>query len=310
MQPMFDFLPADVMPRPPKTDSRIPPLQQSAEFAAALRLAGQTPLVLDRLKNTLVLHRRLRGIPVAMVNRAHIAKPLRLLEMLQEEGLHRTPVILSPDNQVPDLARHGAVPLMSPARTAQWDLNIDQDARRAGLHQKWRNRLNHAERQGLRVTRQNMPGDANHWLLTADVLQQQAKGYKSWPAALTLAYAQANTGQAKLFQAFDGNEPVAAMLILRHGRGATYHISHATVRGKQLSAHNLLLWEAASWLSAKGCEQLELGVINTEDAPGLARFKLGTGARLHSLGGTWGYWPPARRLLRPLAALDRRMMAA
>ena len=266
--------------------------------------------MLDRLKNTLVLQRKFRGIPVAMVNRAHIAKPLRLLEMLQEEGLRRTPVILSPDNQVPELAGLGAVPLISPARVALWDLNIDQDARRAGLHQKWRNRLNHAERQGLRVTRQNMPEDVNHWLLTADALQQQANRYKSWPAALTLAYAQANPGDAKLFQAFDGKDPVAAMLILRHGRGATYHISHATPRGKQLSAHNLLLWEAASWLSAKGCAQLDLGIINTEDGAGLARFKLGTGARLHRLGGPWAYWPPVRRLLRPIAALDRRMMAA
>lgn len=298
------------MPRPPKTDSRIAPLQQSPEFAAALRLTGQNPLVLDRLKNTLVLQRDLHGVRTAMVNRAHIAKPLRLLEMLQEEGLHRTPVILSPDNPVPELARLGAVPLMSPAKVALWDLNIDQDARRAALHQKWRNRLNHAERQGLRITRQNMPGDAQHWLLTADALQQQANRYKSWPAALTLAYAQANPGDAKLFQAFNGKDPVAAMLILRHGRGATYHISHATARGKELSAHNLLLWEAASWLSAKGCSQLDLGVINTEDAAGLARFKLGTGARLQTLGGTWAYWHPARRLLRPLAALDRRMMAA
>lgn len=307
---MFDFLPADVMPRPPVTDSRIAPLQQSPEFAAALRLAGQSPLVLDRLKDTLVLRRKIRGLQVAMVNRAHVTKPLRLLEMLQEEGLNRTPVILSPDNTVPELAKLGAVPLMSPARVALWDLNIDQDARRAALHQKWRNRLNRAERQGLRVTRQNMPCDANHWLLTADALQQQANGYKSWPAALTLAYAQANPGDAKLFQAFEGRDPVAAMLILRHGAGATYHVSHATARGKQLSAHNLLLWEAASWLSAKGCTQLDLGVINTEDAAGLARFKLGTGARLQTLGGTWAYWHPARRLLRPLAALDRRKMAA
>lgn len=307
---MFDFLPADVMPRPPKTDSRIAPLQQSPEFAAALRLVGQQPLVLNRLKDTLVLRRTFRGIPAAMVNRAHIAKPLRLLEMLQEEGLRRTPVILSPDNQVPELASLGAVPLMSPAKVALWDLNIDQETRRAALHQKWRNRLNHAEGQGLRITRQTMPTDPNHWLFTADALQQQANGYKSWPAALTLAYAKANPGKAKLFQAFEGKDPIAAVLILRHGAGATYHLSHATPLGKQLSAHNLLLWEAASWLSAKGCRQLDFGVINTEDAAGLARFKLGTGARLQALGGTWAYWPPARRLFRPLAALDRRMMAA
>ena len=85
---------------------------------------------------------------------------------------------------------------------------------------------------------------------------------------------------------------------------------HTTAAGRAVSAHTLLLWQAADWLASKGHDRLDLGLINTEDAPGLARFKLGAGACARPLGGTWIWWPPLGRTLRPLAALDRRLMRA
>lgn len=310
MRGMYDAAPDLSVPQARSALNRNCALQQSPEFARALRACAQTLVTIPQLQDTLVLRRRLPGgLQLAMVNRAVIAEPASLREALQAHGLGRTPLILSPETPAPELARIGAVPLMSPAHAALLDLSAPPDQRRAALHQKWRNRLKHGESQDLRLTRQNLPHDPGHWLFAADAKQQGSRGYRSWPIGLTLAYAQQNKGQAKLFQAFEGKEPVAAILILLHGSTATYHIAHTTARGKQLSAHNRLLWEAASWLSAKGIRQLDLGLINTEDTPGLARFKLGTGARLHRLGGTWGWWPPLGRLLRPLAALDRRLMA-
>ncbi|MFW8592770.1 GNAT family N-acetyltransferase [Cribrihabitans neustonicus] len=306
---MLDFQNAGAMSRQTPPDSAPRALQQTPEFIRALRACGQQPLVLGQLDGTVVLRRRLSGgIGAAMVARARIERPAHLLDMLQEEGLRRTPVILSPEAPAPELARLGAVPLMSPAHAAVLALDPDPERRRAALHQKWRNRLKRGESQGLRLTRQNLPLDPRHWLFAADSARQAARGYRSWPIALTLAYARENKGQAKLFQAHDGGKAVAAVLILTHGSGATYHLAQATGQGKALCAPNLLLWEAMSWLAARGCRQLDLGVINTEDAPGLARFKLGTGARAQRLGGTWAYWPPLRRLLRPLAWLDRGLM--
>lgn len=309
----------DQPPEPAATTTARPAaLQQSSEFARALGACGQTPLWLagsPQSPDVLVLRRRFAGgLHAAMINRAPVDDLPGLIARLRATGLGRTPLILTPETAPPDLVRHGAVPLMSPAHVALLDLAPNPQQRRAALHQKWRNRLNHAAAQGLRLTRQNMPDDPDHWLLAADSAQQAARGYRSWPVPLTLAYARQNKGRAKLFQAFEGREPVAAMLILTHGSGAnsaaTYHIAHSTARGRHLSAHNLLMWEAMSWLAAKGVRQLDLGLINTEDAAGLARFKLGTGARLHRLGGTWALWPPLGRLLRPLAALDRRLMQA
>jgi lipid II:glycine glycyltransferase (peptidoglycan interpeptide bridge formation enzyme) len=77
------------------------------------------------------------------------------------------------------------------------------------------------------------------------------------------------------------------MLFLRHGTTATYHIGWTSRDGRAASAHNLILWDACARLAARGVRQLDLGIIDTETAPGLARFKLGTGAQPVRTGGTW-----------------------
>lgn len=278
------------------------PLQQSREFAAALRHYGADV----RLQNGLViLRRRLAGCPVSMVPRFPLRDPGTLRARLPPG-----PVILSPDAPCPDLAGLGALPVMTPAHVALLDLTGGRDALHRDLHQKWRNRLRHGDRQGLRVTRTTLPDNPDHWLLQAEARQARTRGYRGWPVTLTLAYARANPGRAVLFTALEGGTPVAAMLFLLHGSGATYHIGHSTPRGRATSAHNLLLWRAISWLTGRGMTQLDLGLIDThtETSAGLARFKLGTGARMHQLGGTWLWWPPARGVFRWLSRLDRADM--
>lgn len=285
MGPMFDF--AAIAP--------LPALQQSPEFAAALTLYGRAPLQLPN--STIALQRG----PLLMLSRCQTPAG-DLPEILASQ---RRPVLLNPDQPDPDIAQIGAVPLISPATIAELHLTGDL---RSGLHQKWRNRLKHAEAQNLRATRQNMPVDPAHWLLSADAALQKARRYRNWPAALTCAFARANPSHAKLFTAFAGKTPVAGLLLLRHGSVATYHVAHTTARGRHHSAQNLLMWQAMTWAARKGVQRLDLGLISTEDAPGLARFKLGTGARMRQLGGTWLWWPRLGRTLRPLAALDAKLM--
>ena len=280
------------------------PMQQSAAFARALDLVGLPPQRLG--DGTLVMRRRLGPLSLRMIARPWPASAAELDDLLREMP-GRGPVILSPDRPL-DLAEMGALPLMSPASVAEIDLARPFEEMLAAQHQKWRNRLRHAQTQSLRITRQNLPDDPAHWLLAVDQAQQRARGYRSWPLALTLAYARATPGAAKLFTAFSGRAPVAAILILRHGTAATYHIGHAGEAGRRASAHNLLMWEAMLWARAKGVRWLDLGTIDSERETGLARFKLGTGAQVRALGGTWLWWPPATRLLYPLTRLDRGLM--
>ena len=82
-------------------------------------------------------------------------------------------------------------------------------------------------------------------------------------------------------------ELVAGMLFLRHGRSATYHIGWSNAQGKRGGAHNLLMWQAMLRLKAAGVRWLDLGGIATDHGVGLARFKLGTGATVSRLCGTY-----------------------
>lgn len=282
----------------------IVPLQQSAGFEQALRSLGKS---VQRLEDgTLVLRRRFGLVPVHMVTRPQIAAPssmLSVMRALETKG----PVIIAPEAPMP-LERIGALPLVSPGTVAVLDVTPDHDTLDAGLHQKWRNRLRHARAQGLSVTRQNMPDDPQHWLLQTDLRQQAQRRYRNWPVTVTLAYGRENPGQAKLFTAHLHGAPVAAMLVLRHGSSATYHIGHADHVGRATSAHTLLMWRVIGWCKAKGIEQLDLGMLDTENAPGLARFKLGTGAQPKRLGGTWLWWPPLTPALASVARWDASLM--
>ncbi len=308
---MFDLppsTPTSATVSPSDTTAGLP-LAQSAEFAKALELYGQKPVVLYGLDNLLVLRQKFfKTFQVAMVNRAKIPDLSAIALELHGLGLKQTLLLISPETPQPELAQQGALPLMTPATVAKLNLTGSYDKLRAGLHQKWRNRLKYSEAQGLRVTRQNMPQDPGHWLLHADVDLQRQRGYRSWPYALTLAYCAANPGRVKLFQAFEKKTPIAAILVLTHGKQATYHIAHNTARGKALCAHNLLMWSAMTWLASQKVSILDLGVINTEDSTGLARFKLGTGASPSKLGGTWLFLPPLGRSMRFLTRLDQNKM--
>jgi lipid II:glycine glycyltransferase (peptidoglycan interpeptide bridge formation enzyme) len=243
---------------------------------------------------------------MAMLPRARITKGT-LPHLIRDAGLRQNLLVVSPDHPASWLSDLGAVAVMSPAYVADVTLTGDLKAQ---MHQKWRNRLVAAQSQGLRITRQNLPNKPDNWILRQDNAQQSSRNYKAWPDALTLAYAQSNRSCAKLFTAFDGKTEIAAMLFLIHGNNATYHIGHTTDQGRAVSAHNLLLWEAMTWLASKGVQSLELGQVDTVKAAGLARFKLGVGADLRPLGGTYLWWPPLGKVLSPLKYLDQRAMRA
>jgi lipid II:glycine glycyltransferase (peptidoglycan interpeptide bridge formation enzyme) len=77
------------------------------------------------------------------------------------------------------------------------------------------------------------------------------------------------------------------MMFLIHGQAATYQVGWSNDQGRDLNAHNLLLWQAMTELSARGVRVLDLGGVNTGRSAGLARFKIGTGGQVHQLAGTF-----------------------
>lgn len=259
------------------------PLQQTQVYAAACRAQGAR-LAHARfvegghsLGHALMLERRgislcLRGpVWTAPMAPDRQRAGLRLLARRAAGAM-----LALPDAPV---AGFGLVPLMTPRHVALWDLTPDAPVLLGAMQGKWRNRLSRSLRHGIAAER----GTPRHLpdLVAAEGGQRRARRYRALSADFTLSLAP-DTLRIWLWRPEGRVE--ASMCFIRHGTWATYHLGHASPMARAAGAHAVLLWHATQDLRAEGVETLDLGDVNTEDAPGLARFKLGTGARLCALG--------------------------
>lgn len=180
--------------------------------------------------------------------------------------------------------------VMTGLSTVMLDLSADIDTLRAGFEVRWRNRLVSGERSGLDIQRVGSNPNQFRWLVDADLVQRSEKGLSGLPAPFFERYALARTPSGKALltlRADAGRERVAAMMFLIHGTAATYEIGWTSEPGRELHAHNLILWKAMQMLKAQGVRRLDLGGVNTVRSAGLARFKLGTGGEVLTLAGTY-----------------------
>ncbi|THH36871.1 GNAT family N-acetyltransferase [Aliishimia ponticola] len=280
------------------------PLTQTAEYARAMAAFGQmveTVPFADRGYGVM----QSRYVPLlgwtGLVSRGPVWTAGSTVSALKD-GLsrvgHRVLINAEP-GQEHLLERAGLLQIMTPATVAELDLAAGPDAMRAAMHQKWRNRLRRAERSAVQVTSRAMIADSQNWIIKAEKAQRKARRYRGLPPEFALAYAQANPQMARLFEARHKGKVIAGMLFLLHGARATYFIGHSLPDGRVWNAHNLLLAKAAQTLSQSGVATLDLGLVDTVNAPGLARFKLGSGARAQRLGGTWLYQRTLSSLIMP-----------
>ncbi|MEM8628306.1 MAG: GNAT family N-acetyltransferase, partial [Pseudomonadota bacterium] len=166
----------------------------------------------------------------------------------------------------------GLLPMVSPGSVARLVLTGDAEHLRKRAHGKWRNRLVRAEGAGLEVQISSLPLQRDHWLLKAEMTQARTRRYRRLPPEFTLAWAaRAGREATRLFTARHEGKIVAAMLFLTHGRSGNYHIGWSGDEGRKTHAHTLLLWKAAEWFAARGYTSLDLGTLDTERSPGLAR---------------------------------------
>ncbi|MFD1159445.1 GNAT family N-acetyltransferase [Roseovarius aestuarii] len=278
-------------------------LQQSAGYAHALRELGvqsETYVAKDgtcHIAKLHVLRRRIGPMNIAWLPRGPVwatdtppEQRARLMRTLRKVGTTSTTWIISSETpQETRLFPH--LVLMSPQYVAEIDLTADTETRLAAMHGKWRNRLRHAERSELHIRQRPFRSDRDLNVLVFEASQRKQRGYKALPPDFVLAWEKAGPKSSRLFTAMRGNTPLAHLLVLLHKPVATYHIGWSGAEGRRLSAHNLALWEAAAWLTGKGYLRFDLGNVDTQNAPGLARFKIGSGARIRPLGPTCLHLP-------------------
>ena len=290
------------------------PLPPSPDFARACETLGRPVRSFShQISGQTVLHWQIQSRPlgplgqIGLISRGPVARPgtspALWLDQLHERrpGM---PLLLNAEGiGQNDLRDAGFWPIATPCTLAMLSLTNRGGIRRR-MSQKWRNRLTKAETQKIKISRHNL--NPNHWVLRAEAEQARERRYRGLPPALSVAFAKANPNKALVWQASVSGLPVAAILILRHGRMATWQVGVSRDRGRALNAMNLLLWTAMGWLADQGHEVLDLGMINTDHAAGLAHYKLGTGAQVKRLGGTWLHAgllaPIAQRLPIYLAA--------
>lgn len=192
--------------------------------------------------------------------------------------------------------------LMTPQYTAEFDLTRPVARMLADQHGKWRNRLRRAQSVGIEILSRRLDPLCDLPLLQQEAAQRRARGYAALPTGFVLAWARSAPGATRLFLARRGGENLAFMLFLLHPPIATYQIGWTGPQGRSLSAHHLLLWEAANWLAARGHTRLDLGLVDTSGAPGLARFKIGSGAKPRPIGAAMlRLAGPMRRIPHPSA---------
>lgn len=251
-------------------------LQQSPVYAVALATLGARVRWLDvGCGRALAIERgRLRVVMRGPVWQSEVGTDLQraaLRRLARWPGL----TLVTPDAPVKGF---GLIPLVTPQHHAVWDLRGDLRAEMSG---KWRNRLVTTEAAGLRPQTGNR--QTLDRLIAAEARQRLARRYRALPEAFTRALPQS---ALRLWEWRRDGEIAAAMAFVLHGRSASYHLAWASDVARVAGAHAVMLAHAATALRAEGVRWLDLGAVDTAAAPGLARFKLGTGAVLRSLGPT------------------------
>ena len=172
----------------------------------------------------------------------------------------------------------GLISLVTPMHNAVWTLG---HGLRGGMARNWRHHLSRAERAGLDVV-QGTSATLDR-LIAAEGLQRGLRKYRALPERFTRALPQASL---RLWEWHQDGAMQAAMAFVRHGTSASYHLAWGSGLARTAGVHSLMLTRAAEALAAEGVRWLDLGSVDCERAPGLAAFKLGTGAVLRKLGPT------------------------
>ncbi len=252
------------------------PLQQSLAYGQAMRSLGADVRCVALKEHGLVVayaqilqRLRLRVILRGPLWQAPCDRALALRHLARWPG----GTLATPEDPI---SGFGLIPLITPRHHALWDLTGDEGILRAGLHGKWRNRLLQAE--GLTIRQGN--AQTLNTLIANEQQQRRDRGYRGLPGAFLRTWRD-----PMVLHWSPKGQVEAGMVFMRHGDWASYQLGWASPMGRQAFAHGPMLWQAMLRLKAQGVTTVDLGDVSDAN-PGLARFKLGTGAQVKALGAT------------------------
>lgn len=282
---------------------------QGRKSARLMIVHGDRPIAIAQ-----VLHRPMLGIglstclggPVWLDDLALSSKQ-HIVESLSRSHPFRGPLILMPRDEIGGQG-FGLSQIMTPSVLGLLPLLQDFSQMRRAMRGKWRNRLVSAENSALRVDEEQGTPERIAHLLSLEAAQRRTRRYGGLPLPFIQTLARGNPKDMRLFSARQKGALCAMMLHLCHGNTASYLVGWNDEKGRRNHAHNLLMWRSMQSLAQRGVTEMDLGTLNTVAAPGLARFKLGTGACAQPMGGAWARTVPSWRFRHQVefkAALDK-----
>jgi hypothetical protein len=193
----------------------------------------------------------------------------------------------TPENQT--LMRSIGTRRMVTGLSSGWlDLSLDEDALLKGMSGSWRNALRMAEKNGSGIIITDNAAAPAADLAFYDAFRKKKRFVgPSTDFVGAIAEAGKTGGDVLILSATMGKACIAGIVLVTHGASATYFVSWTSEKGREFNAHNLLLWRGIQELKAAGARWLDLGGLNTGPGAGVARFKLGLGANVFTLAGTF-----------------------
>lgn len=172
--------------------------------------------------------------------------------------------------------------------TLSIDLRKDLETLRANLKKNWRGALQKAEKSHITIE-WDASGEHFPWLIQNYAVDRETKGYDGPSVKLirALATTMLPRGEMLIGRAILNGQPIAGIMIICHGRGATYQLGFSNTAGRQHNAHHILLWHAIERLKNNGITDFDLGGTNDETAKGIKKFKQGMGGKAIQLSGLY-----------------------
>jgi len=169
----------------------------------------------------------------------------------------------------------------TPQQTILLSLELTLEEIRKGFHPKWRNCLNHAERNSLEITQGTDEALFANFIPVYRELVDRKKFSESNDIN-EFKRIQASLPEAckmRIFLCREGGTVSGGAICSAVGDTGLYLFGATNDLGLKNKGAYILQWQALQWLKAKGCRTYNLNGINPVKNPGGYHFKAGLGGK-------------------------------
>jgi hypothetical protein len=188
-----------------------------------------------------------------------------------------------PDCYQSALQEEGFLGSREPAqRTLVLDIRPSIAELRANLDQKWRNRLNKAEKQGVELA-EGIEEDLFEAFIGIYRQLLERKRFRAPSDIDTFRIIQRELPldlKMRVFLCITDGVPSAGAVFSAVGDTCVYLFGATSEAGMRNNASYLIQWKAIEWMKNRGCRFYNLNGINPESNPGTYHFKAGVAGKI------------------------------